>query len=301
MISRKEWFVICNPTSGNGRFKNKKEKLVKALRGLKAGFQIAFTEHPHHEKKLVKQAINNGFINFISIGGDGTLHHLINGIFLQNTIAINQITIGVIPVGTGNDWVKHYRIPFYLKKNIAILNKKNTHQQDIGKINLNGKDFFFNNGSGLGLDAFVVQNLNKKFGKLSYIFASFKSVFKFNKSKIKYVCNNKEQMVNSLLMSIGICSYSGGGMQLTNKAITNDGLFDVTVIHDLNPMALFFNVHRLYNGKLSKHKKVETFKTNKLEINILDKNTRIQADGELLGSGKAIFEMLPNAINFVVP
>jgi len=296
-----KWYVIINPISGNGFVKRKKVKILKALKDLHFDYEVAFTKYAQHEIELVNQATKNGFSNFIAIGGDGTLHHIVNGVFAQKNIPTDNINIGVIPVGTGNDWVKQYKIPLNIKKNIAIINQKNTFKQDIGKMNLNGKNYFFNNVAGLGLDAFVVKNLNKKLGKLSYIIASLKSVFRFKKSKLQVKVNQASFKVNSLLVSIGICQFSGGGMQLTNQAVPNDGLFDITIIKDMNPLALFTNVHRLYNGKLTNHSKAITYKADKIEIELIDKHTFIQADGELLGNGNVSFEILTKAINFIIP
>jgi YegS/Rv2252/BmrU family lipid kinase len=301
MKNKDKWYVIINPISGNGFVKRKKSKILKALKYLKADYEIAFTQYAKHEIELVNQAMQKGFANFISVGGDGTLHHIVNGVFLQNIIPIDKINIGVIPVGTGNDWVKQYNIPLNIKENINILNRKKLFKQDIGKIDLNGRCYYFNNVAGLGLDAFVVKNLNKKLGKLSYVLAAFKSVFQFKKSKIVLQFDKNKLVVNSLLVSIGICKYSGGGMQFTNNVLPDDGLFDITIVKDLNPLALFANVHRLYNGKLTNHKKVMTFKTNKLKLDILDNTTLIQADGELLGSGNVAFNVIPKALNFIIP
>lgn len=297
-----KWFIILNTSSGNGYVKRKKAKIIKALSNLKEGFEIAETKYSKHEIELVNDAVKKGYTNFVSVGGDGTLHHIVNGVFLQKMIPSNQINIGVIPVGTGNDWVKQYKIPLNFNKNIKILNQKKTIKQDIGKIMLSDDIYYFNNAAGLGLDAFVVKNLNKKLGKLSYILAAFKSVFHFKKSKIKITSKEVNKTVSSLFFGVGICKYSGGGMQFTDNPIPNDGLLDITLVKDISPLALFTNIHRLYNGKLAKHKAVETFKINTISIEILDNNLPfIQADGELIGTGNPKFEIINKAINFIIP
>lgn len=297
-----KWFVIINPVSGNGYIKRKKTKVLRALQNLNDGFKVTYTQYAKHEIKLVHQAIEKGFYKFICVGGDGTLHHIINGIFTQKMKIPTQIQIGVIPLGTGNDWVKQYNIPKNISANIAILNNNNVTKQDIGSITLANQKYYFNNVAGIGLDGFVVKNLNKRAGKFSYILAAFKSVFHFKKSKLKIRINKKVITANILLLSIGICRFSGGGMQFTNQVDPQDEMLDVTVVKDLHPLALFLNVHRLYNGKLHKHKAVNTYKTNKLSVVIKDKNKPyIQADGEFLGIGDFTIELIPNAINFVIP
>ena len=74
---------------------------------------------------MVQNAIKIGFRNIISVGGDGTLHHVVNGIMMQRYVKTSDITISVIPLGTGNDWVKTYNIPTSIKEAIEIIYKKN--------------------------------------------------------------------------------------------------------------------------------------------------------------------------------
>ena len=105
----KKWFVIVNPTSGNGISKKIWPKIKKELKLQKFDFEVAFTEHEQHSKELVQNAINNNFYKIISVGGDGSLHNIVNGIFNSTITNYKSIKLGVIPIGTGNDWVKSYR------------------------------------------------------------------------------------------------------------------------------------------------------------------------------------------------
>lgn len=106
----KNWFVIVNPTSGNGKFLKKLNFIKKQFQKNNIDITMVITKYIHHEKTLVQQAIIDGFTKFISVGGDGTLHHIINGIMQQNIVKTSEIKVAVIPVGTGNDWVKTYKI-----------------------------------------------------------------------------------------------------------------------------------------------------------------------------------------------
>ena len=99
-------------------------------------FSYSFTEYRKHEVILVDKAIKQGYRNIISVGGDGTLHHVVNGIMKQRYIKTSKIKLGVIPLGTGNDWIKTYGIPLSIKKSINIIISNKTIYQDIGYINL---------------------------------------------------------------------------------------------------------------------------------------------------------------------
>jgi len=117
------WFLIVNPTSGNGKSKKNWRKISDELKKQNIIFSFAFTEYSKHEEILVENAIKKGFTKIISVGGDGTLHHVVNGIMKQKLVETNSIQLAVIPIGTGNDWVKTYNIGTKIEKSIAIISK----------------------------------------------------------------------------------------------------------------------------------------------------------------------------------
>ena len=102
-----DWFLIMNPTSGNGKSKKSWPHISTLLTNHGIRFSYAFTKYSKHESELAQNAIKNGFTKIISVGGDGTLHHIVNGIMSQNFIETTTIQVAVIPIGTGNDWVKN--------------------------------------------------------------------------------------------------------------------------------------------------------------------------------------------------
>ncbi|MEN8957019.1 MAG: diacylglycerol kinase family protein, partial [Flavobacteriales bacterium] len=256
------WFVIINPASGNGFVKVKKNKILTSLDKLKSPFQVKFTEYKSHEEVLVKEAIAFGYRNFISVGGDGTLHHLVNGVMKFGSEFLSEIKVAALPVGTGNDWVKQYDIPKNIEKAIEVINKGKTVSQDIGKITSNKKEFYFNNLAGLGFDGFVVNTLPrfKKFGNLSYFLSAIVGLFKFKSPELTIQLEDKEIKTKAFLLAIGICKFCGGGMRLTNTPNPTDGLLDVTIINDLSRFSFLLNIMKMYNGKIANHKKVEVFK-----------------------------------------
>ena len=155
------FFIVVNPRSGNSNFKKSWEKITYILKLKNINFSYSFTEYRKHEVILVDKAIEQGYRNIISVGGDGTLHHVVNGIMKQRYIKTSKIKLGVIPLGTGNDWIRTYNIPNSIEKSIDVILKNTTVLQDIGCITLlNGKKEYFNNLAGTGYDGYVVKNLN---------------------------------------------------------------------------------------------------------------------------------------------
>jgi YegS/Rv2252/BmrU family lipid kinase len=297
------WFIIANPTSGNRNFSKHWKEIQQLLNQKKIDFSFAFTQFSKHEIELVQNAIQKGFRNIISIGGDGTLHHVVNGIMQQRYVKTSDITIAVIPLGTGNDWIKTYNIPNNIEKAIEIISKKKTILQDIGVLETdNNPVSYFNNVAGLGYDGYTVYKLKtlKHFGPIAYLLSGLAGLLFYKKTVFKISFNNKIIETNCLMALVGICKFSGGGMQFTKEVHTADGLFDITIAKNLNIFDLIFNIKKLYNGNIVHHKKVETYKTK--EITIIPQSSKpfIQADGELIGAGKVTVKMIAKALSFVV-
>ena len=297
------WFIIANPTSGNRNFSIQWKEIQQLLKNKKINFSFAFTQYSKHEIELVDKAIQKGFRNIISIGGDGTLHHVVNGIMMQRYVKTSKITIAVIPLGTGNDWIKTYKIPINIEKSIDIIDKKKTILQDIGVLETADKNIsYFNNVAGLGYDGYIVNKLNslKKFGSIAYLLSGLAGLLFYKKSTFKIIFNDKIIKTNCLMTLFGICKFSGGGMQFTKDVNPSDGLLDITIVKNLHIFNLIFNIKKLYNGNIVHHKKVETYKTK--EITVIPQSIKpfIQADGELIGTGKVNVKIVKKAINFVV-
>ena len=297
------WFIIANPIAGNRKFSIQWKEIQQLLNNKNIDYSFAFTQFSKHEIELAQNAIQQGFRNIISVGGDGTLHHVVNGIMLQRYVKTSDITIGVIPLGTGNDWIKTYNIPNDVEKAIEIIHHKKTILQDIGVIKTKNKSkTYFNNVAGLGYDGYIVHKLKtlKHFGSIAYLLSGLAGLFFYKKTVFKITFNNKSIETNCLMALIGICKFSGGGMQFTKDVNTADGLFDITIAKNLNIFDLLVNIKKLYNGNIVHHKKVETYKTKLITVIPQTSKPYIQADGELIGTGKVSFKIISRAINFVI-
>ncbi len=304
MATSNRWFVIVNPTSGNGSSKRKWPKIKTELQSNAFDFDFVFTEYANHSKEIIQNAIKQGFTKIICVGGDGTLHNIINGVQSQKQVNSSTIQIGIIPIGTGNDWIKTHSIPLNIKKSISIIKKGNIKQQDLGKITFIDEQrdaIYFNNLAGVGFDGFVVSKVGtyKYLGALAYLIGAVVGLFSFKNFNATIVFNDTRITTKSLMVLVGLCKYSGGGMRLTKTPNPFDGLFDVSIAKDLTKLEIIQNLPKLFNGKIVEHPKVETYKVNELSISI-DSEVKpfIQADGELIGKGNMNISIVPGAFSF---
>ena len=303
---QKKWLVIVNPVAGNGAFKKKWSLIYNELIAQNFEVEVVFTEYKNHAVKIVQTSIKQGFTKFICVGGDGTLHSMVNGVLSLNPLNILEIKIGIIAIGTGNDWIKTYSISKDYKKAIQIIKTENTIKQDIGKITIakNNETVYFNNLAGVGFDGYVVNKVHKfkNLGFLAYLTGALVSLTSYKKSELEIIFNNTILKGKCLMLLIGLCKFSGGGMQLTKDSNPTDGLFDISYVQKITLLTILSNIKGLFNGNITNHKLVNNYKASSLQIKVLDNTkTYIQADGELIGSNDFSVSILPKAVSFIVP
>jgi diacylglycerol kinase (ATP) len=130
-----EWLVIVNPNAGLRAGEKDWPEIRQLLTDHGFNFDAKFTEWPFHGIELSRKMIEEkGYKKIIAVGGDGTLNEVVNGIFQQERFASTDITLGMITVGTGNDWARMYDFPKKYKKAIKILRNERTFLQDVGKV-----------------------------------------------------------------------------------------------------------------------------------------------------------------------
>jgi YegS/Rv2252/BmrU family lipid kinase len=299
-----KFYIVVNPNAGAGKTNRDWRKINSLLNNSKLTFDIYFTKYAGDAINAVVNAVENGYRKFIALGGDGTLNEIINGLFSQNICDANEFAVGMIPVGTGNDWCRTYNIPVDYKKAIKIIEEQKIFVQDIGLVEISGKKQYFINVAGLGFDAAVAHKTNikkqkGKGGKLSYLISIFSVLNKY-KSKITKIITSEESIeIDLFSMNVGICKYNGGGMLQLPEAVPDDGLFDVTIIKNVSKFELIRNINKLFDGNILKHPKVINLRTNNLNI-INNQDLLLETDGESNAIGNYKFSIIPKAMKVFI-
>lgn len=303
----KEWFVIVNPNAGRRKGEKDWLEIAKLLTEAGLEFTCVFTDAPNHAVKLARKYIEAGFRKILVVGGDGTLNEVINGIFMQHRYAPDEITIAMIPVGTGNDWGRTFNIPSGYKEAIDIIVKGTTFRQDIGKVvyttNDSQKTRYFINMAGMGFDAMVAKKTNKqkaqgKGGPLSYLVNLFTSLIAFKSITTNIIIDNKPVNEDIFSMSVAICQFNGGGMKQAPDAVPDDGLFDITLITRVTRMTVIKNVAKLYDGSFVKLSQVKQFRGQQVKIES-NPALYLETDGESLGHSPMTFEIMPRCVTVI--
>lgn len=306
------WLAIVNLLSGSGRCGRDWEHIARMLYDKGIDFDTVFTGYRFHAIELAKRGIvEDGYRNIIAIGGDGTIHEVANGILMQHEVPSTQVRMGVIPVGTGNDWIRSFGIPRDYRGAIDVIAEGKEYVQDVAKttfVDYNGNEGYRYcvNVSGAGLDAFVnlrvCQMKDKgKNGKLSYMTGLAKSVLKYRSCRMA-VRVDGENEAKGLIMStsIGIGMYNGSGMLQLPESVADDGLLDVTVIETMSVPRILTVVGKLFDGKIYNIKRVHNYKGRTIEITS-DEPRDVEIDGEPLGTTPVCYTIEDKRLKILVP
>lgn len=309
-----KWLVVVNPKASVGKAEKDWPEIKQMLIDAGIEFDDVLTEYPRHAIEIVRNAIvEQGYRKFISVGGDGTNNEVINGIFTQDVVPTTEITMAALPIGTGNDWCRTFGIPLEYEEIIKIIKTGYTFAHDIGKLTYyndgDSKIRYFLNAAGTGLDEMVCSSTNLmkqqgKSGTIRYLISLVKCIFKYKITHIQLTIDDELVFDDYILnLSIGNCRFNGGGMMTMPNAIPNDGLFDVTVIKKVSIFKFAANVKNVYDGTfINKIDEVKTFRGKSIHIvSIPPHSLLVETEGENLNNSPFDFEMLPRAINMVIP
>jgi YegS/Rv2252/BmrU family lipid kinase len=300
------WFLIANPRSGKGKLQKEKAKVQSWLKAAGIAYEWHFTEYQEHAALLAKQAADNGFTHFISAGGDGTLHEVVNGLMLSNPQ--KEFTVGLIPIGTGNDWAKSFDYPVHTEKAVQKIKEGKTLLHDIGKVTLQTDQGeatkYFINIAGLCYDAYVTRatNIGKargEGGKFYYLKTILANLFSYTNTLVTYSVDGKEFSGSMFNLCVGINRFNGDGVQQCPYAKPDDGLFDITAYTDFTKLQVISNLPHLKTGAFVKHPKMRIHTGKVVRVSSVPE-VLVEADGEDLGRTPAEFSILPRAIRMVV-
>jgi YegS/Rv2252/BmrU family lipid kinase len=302
-----DWLVLINPQAGDNKGLKDWGTVSSLLQEYRIHYHHRFTDYALHGVSLVQEFVTGGCDHVIVVGGDGFLNEIINGLFTLKGIDTQKITIGMIPVGTGNDWFRSLNIPLNYESAVRAIHKGNSCMHDIGKVSYyyQGQEHFtyFINMCGMGFDAIVNRKVNsdkgnKKTGALKYQYHLFTSLVSCATSDVTLTIDDNISRHQVFSMVAGIAQYNGGGMKQLPFAKIDDGLFDVTIITKISKMKIIKNVKHLYDGSFVRLPEVLTFTGKDIRV-ASDPPVFLEADGESLGNSPFHFEMIPGAIKVI--
>jgi YegS/Rv2252/BmrU family lipid kinase len=298
--------LIVNPLSANGRTGKTWPEIENRIRAHLPEFDCAFTQQPMHATELARDALKNGYEMVVTCGGDGTNSEVVNGFFENGRLVKPGAVLGVLPMGTGCDFVKTAGIPKPLDQAAQHLAGRHAIACDVGHIRyINhqdaAEDRYFINITDFGIGGDIVRNVNKTTkifgGFFSFLWGTLRTQFSYRAKKVRIFADGTdmgEKIIHSVVVANG--QYCGGGMHIARRASLNDGQFEIVVIHKLGAIQGARVVRSIYSGAIADNKALaENFKACELRAES-DEVVLLDVDGEQPGRLPCTLRILPQAI-----
>lgn len=297
--------VIVNPVAGAGKTARLWPQIMSLLQGQGLRFEHDITEAPGHAIELAREAATNGYNLVVSIGGDGTINEIVNGLYASGNIG--DATLGIVSTGTGSDYIRTIGVPRRYEDACRCFLQPKSNTVDLGIVEYASKgqrvERLFVNFAGMGFDAEIVRRTTGQFkalgGLLSYLLGTITTMVVYRNKDITLVVDGEEmeKKVCTVVMNNG--RYGGGGMFTAPHASIDDGYFDVMMVGDISKPDLLWSLPRIYRGTHLTHPKVTMKRAKEIEIRSAQP-MQLQADGELLGQVPARFRILPSLLKVVI-
>ena len=318
----KIWFAVINGYAASKKASSKWTKAEERMRAKGVVFHGSRTGKAGNAMELTFDACMAGYRRFIAVGGDGTVHDVLNGIAAyvdgHDSDSFSDFTLGVIPVGSGNDWIKSTGVPKDICKAVDILEASVVRPQDVVRLSVLDFDAlpqkkelavsYMANIGGIGIDARVCEKVNAlktqgKRGKILYVTSLLRAISERKPALARVECDGKTVFDGAYLsMAFGVGKYSGGGMRQTPAAVLDDGLLDMTIIPDLPLKRIAREVPRLFTGTFLKVPELVVSKAKVVTVIPYDMGCSepVEVDGEVVGKVPVEFRVLDSQINIVV-
>jgi YegS/Rv2252/BmrU family lipid kinase len=244
----------------------------------------------------------------VAVGGDGTASEVANGIIGSNKI------LGVIPCGSGNDFIKSVGVPPLLPHSLNVLLRGKTQRIDIGELlckntglesghERNSPARYFVNGVGIGFDAGVAERVNRGKclkGNLSYLFAVFQTLRSYKPMIFEVSAEDVTWRSRNLLIAIGNGNCAGGRFYLTPEATPQDGLLDGCIIEDMAIPRILRLMPKVMKGSHGKSPGVHLFRGKNISVRS-EGSFSVHADGEVVGRNvnAAVVRVRERALNVI--
>lgn len=320
------WLAVVNPHAGSGRTASEWKKAEQMLISRGIAFTCRMTDCRQHATEIACRAAEEGYRRFIAVGGDGTIHEVLGGIACAignarlngGKMDLSEFYLAVIPVGSGNDWIKAHGITHDTASVVGLIEKGSFALQDIAKVTVlehsRGKEggdilvpgpySYMVNIGGAGLDARVCDRVNYqknhgKKGRMLYINSLVYNLVHGDVFNVSIECDgNVVYDGECLSIAFGIGQYSGGGLRQTPDAVTDDGLLDYTVIPPVSVMEMLKDGPRLFNGTFTKADFLVCGRCRSMTVYTAPGHTApVEVDGEIVGALPVRIEILPQQIN----
>lgn len=288
------YYFIVNPAAGKGRHLSYIRNIENfcSTKGLQ--YEIVITKKPKHAIDLAREATGT-FSHIIAVGGDGTVNEVVNGVFGTHSV------LGVLPMGSGNDFAHQLGYGRSVEKNLAILAQGNTRLLDLAQVD---NSSLMLNGFSVGFDSEVASHFREytKFvsGFPAYLLSVFRTLPSYRSKSAQIILDNSHTIIAKIFL-VAICNGTtyGGGFKVAPSAKMDDGVLTICLVKKINKIYALRKLPLFMRGRHTNLSEVETYTAKKVEISI-EPDSVGQIDGEITQSSKSFsIKILPKSLSVI--
>ncbi|MCL1595134.1 MAG: YegS/Rv2252/BmrU family lipid kinase [Actinomycetia bacterium] len=292
------WLALINPTAG--RHQLTKHTVEECLRSRGIAATVVVSSSPAHLATTVSEAAHSGTRRFLSVGGDGTAHHIVNAFGGQIQATSDRFAIAIVAAGSGSDFIRTFGHSRNIEKAFDRLIDPDLYPVDLGTISGAFGTHLFLNAANLGVaaaSADLAGRLPSTLGSLRYTAGFWLALASFGSGDVDVDVGRHNFHGEAINVVIANGQFFGGGMNVAPKASTNDNVLDVQVFTGRKRQA-FTIMPRVVRGSHLTHSGVRRFLGDTISVSVPG-SWPVEADGEALGFGSVEISTIPSAIDFV--
>jgi diacylglycerol kinase (ATP) len=297
--------LIANPRAGRGQVGAELPELERQLAARKLGYRIVETTGAGHATELAREALEQGTRFLVAVGGDGTVHEVVNGMLEGDRPVADNAVLGVVAAGSGSDFVRTFGLPQDVGKAVRHLTGDRLYRIDVMKAEYRNGDGpavrFVPNIAEVGLGGAVVgraERLPKWLGRSRYFWGFWLTVGRYRPGEITVRADRKTFTGQANNVVVANCQFYGGGMKISPRSYPGDGLLDVQI--STGPKSEAFTlIPKIYRGEHIPHPHIKELRGRVIAIEA-ERPLPVEGDGEVLGHTPATFTVLPGVLSLKI-
>lgn len=285
-------------------------RIRDALAGSGVEARLLETREPGHAERLAAAAADLGHDRVVAVGGDGTIHEVVNGLMAAG-LGPNggRPELGIVPAGSGNDVARSLNLPRAPLEALGVALGGSTRPLDLGRAAQDGEVRFFAAAGGTGFDAQVAYTMATKTarwqrGRAGYFLATLNELRRYRNRELRLRLATDEgaRAIDGRFLFVAFANgpFYGGGMQICPDASIADGLLDVCLVGDISRLGAMRELPGIYRAAHVDHPLVEIVRVRELAIEG-QAGTRVHLDGEPLGELPVQISVRQGAVDVAVP
>jgi diacylglycerol kinase (ATP) len=294
--------LIANPNAGRGTVSKALTRVERVLTEANLAYRIVRTTHPGHATEAARQALSDGERYLVAVGGDGTVHEVVNGMVRDGGPVTADAVLGVVAAGSGCDFVRSFGLPDDAAQAAERLTGDRVRTIDVGTVTCaDGDTRCFVNIAEAGLGAAVVARagrLHRFLRGARYAAGFWLTLPRFRPAAVRLDANGQHHAWRAYNVVVANCRFYGGGMQISPNSDPGDCLLDILVMTGPKSDS-FTTLPKVYKGAHLPHRNIAELRAAQLAIEA-EPSFPVEADGELLGVTPASFGIIPGAIRLKV-